>query len=548
VLGVFGDSGEIEAFRKYEFSKAKKGPPSDLTLVKAVPDGNWECNFSDGTVTKKFSTDQVMPNWTRVLTGLKDKIAASDALTVLGDMVYPESKFYGESKDLTSASKAGNLWKEPAGETDNDKRERYWQQRRHCGWIAFTKSFGFVDSVKAKYSDKSGKLNAIAQLLPGNHLYDISAKNELAQMGVYTTEDKAVTTWYSGKNAPIQSDKPLWTNSVRVTKVAKDGVKVVFIDFNSAIFELVDKCNPCETDKDVLKAITSNIWDSFLMGKKDIVAQEVFDHIEGLFEAIGKEKDNGIVALRAHHPPFNLEGDMGGILHYRSVGHGKITLLEACKASKISLYLASHHHSAQLWAFPYDKVDANLSKVKVPAGTRKNDFSDCNDTSGKKCKGSSFAYDLKLDDPKFLFVVLVGNSGRFFDPCESDDASIGHSLWCRAGTSLKPEAWASNDFKKPENSATFHYGGAMMTFSKTAIKTEYYEVENGKPAVVTNTFTLTIKTASTATIKGVDGSKAKTSRRNRRLIKKQLKKQRKLRKQRRLRKLKKQKRRLRRKH
>ena len=92
---------------------------------------------------------------------------------------------------------------------------------------------------------------------------------------------------------------------------------------------------------------------------------DIYSTLEGVFKALkfmGQNK-NAIKIIRAHQAPFNLEGDIDGYFKYVSKETRK-TFLETCADAGIHLFLASHHHSAQIWKHGYSDVTKGLQSKK----------------------------------------------------------------------------------------------------------------------------------------------------------------------------------------
>jgi len=177
------------------------------------------------------------------------------------------------------------------------------------------------------------------------------------------------------------------------------------------------------------------------------------------------------------------------MFNYKSKLNGK-TFVEACKANKIALYLASHHHSAQVWSFDYANLATIVTKqqkgaVKFEKGA---DVFNCFPTD---CKAWTQTDSVTLDAPEKLYVVLVGNSGRYFDPITPSTNSYGTFLFGRANNSLT--AGDSRWKDATTNVSTNYYGGAMVSITPTAIKAQIFDSADFKNAAGTLTLNLVVK-------------------------------------------------------
>jgi len=504
---VFGDTGENETFRKYE-----KGGIA-ASKLKVVPDKTaWTCAVTDDTnqtTFNKFFTG--MKNWERVLGANLRRIGTADEVVILGDEVYPESKFLGTTTD----DEGGVQWSEPSIIKDQDKRAKYWEDRRNCGWAAFLRSF---DVTGSDLKLDNGIMHAKLVAMPGNHLYDVSPAQEIKFMDtVFPSAHSATTVWYNGSTKHTNTAGISWHNSVRMdTKTIAGGrtfTTVIFIDFNSSLLELSGSCHGKRTEVCVAQIQTTlNSRSTFWMAKAQVKAQDVYNHNEGLFYALAAASGvaNAYIVLRAHHPPFNLEGDFLSFVNYRCAsteltGWTGLTTLQAFEKAKVALYLASHHHSAQILAFPYSKISDLKDKPKrVKNG----------DTTWLKCLAEgqacgdtppTYSYNVNWADPKYLFIALVGNSGRYFDPIETDRGTYATLIWGRAGSTddipTGKEKDVKKEWKKAANSPNYYYGGAKVNFSDAGIKVRFHEV---KPSATTTDQTAGLLLNTHATSDSID--------------------------------------------
>jgi hypothetical protein len=290
-------------------------------------------------------------------------------------------------------------------------------------------------------------------------------------MQEFSTDPTA--TWYNASGAVTSGAN--WLNAVRLQTVPdKDGT-IYYLDFNSAVFEAVNGLSG--SDATILTKIKTYLETNTYWNTKGISEQGVLDTVEGIFQALNNMPDdktgkNTYRVLRAHHPPFNLEGDYVGMFSYKSKTGGK-TFIQACKAAKVHLYLASHHHSAQLWSFDYAGADTLPTIVKGSDTKPKKEVQTGSYTcwnTKDKAKCDAYTLDTKgsLTSPKTLYVALIGNSGRYFDPITDANISYGNFLFGRASN---PEGAGALKISQAKNK----YGGAILTIDSGAFKVEIYE-------------------------------------------------------------------------
>jgi hypothetical protein len=150
--------------------------------------------------------------------------------------------------------------------------------------------------------------------------------------------------------------------------------------------------------------------------------------------------------------------------------YGK-TLFQIMKEKNVNIYLASHHHSAHVLAFNYN-LDTPLDQfvkqdqVLVSNGC----FGTCDANSPftqefftkKDAKGTNKA-------EQWLYIFVIGNSGRFLDPLETDQRTRGVLLWGRGNNGSENLCSDPSTFNKK-------FGGANFSFNKDSVKVNFFEV------------------------------------------------------------------------
>jgi hypothetical protein len=484
-LGVFGDPGQFDVLFPYAVKPADK--KAATIKVEYTPETTNDCKINK----VDFNT---MTNWQGVLASMGSLIKTVDQAVILGDMVYPESKF-------TSGPFAAGYWRA----FDNKAVPKaYWEARLKCAWGGFfAATKGSIDASFIAATKFSAKL----QMIPGNHLYDVNPGQEVGFMSAITT-DAAGIKWF-----PSTVKTPTWLNAVRLQKIEDGEQNIYYLDFNSAVFETAVSADGAVVDgKDATKALAAikvNLAAGF-WNQEGITAEDVYSTLEGVFAALAEmKKDTGkptIKVLRAHHPPFNLEGDFNGMFQYKS--STGMTFLEACSDAGVHLYLASHHHSSQIWSYEYAKSKALIGKLAK--GKAEFAGADAYNCFPKDCKAYTLSTGITLKTPKYLVVLLIGNSGRFFDPITPATNSYGNFLFGRAnnGDATNSEGrWRAMQAKN-------YYGGAII---------EFLTVKGGATTITANIYEVTDKTKAptvVATVKFDSSAKSDAIARRRRAMKK----------------------------
>ncbi len=471
---AFGDNGQIEKFKSKlcngntplnsaDFYARFASETISLENQKCVLDGN-EIKGVDG-----------MNHFETVICNNKvaNYIENSDSAIILGDMVYAESKgfvynpFSPTSPDTTSFEKTALF----------TTHAQKWENRLKCGWNVFKnlmKGYASVcsattnkDAVAAKIWS-SNKLHKDFMLLPGNHAYDVHSQIEFEQMLEITAQNEK-STWVGGS---LGSDWKIFQDSPRLTKYQKDGVKVQLLDINTSFIGCLSppfakgtwaikaddndnthfmKCMVLSgADRAYTKTAAQNYW------KKVIDAIKSFD------------QDAQWKVIRSHHPPLNVEGmDMSAFWDFHlpvstdntAKSYDK-SLLENMKTAKVHVYMASHHHSAHIMAYNYNS-GKDLSKFKKGTSTATECTNGCTFTDTKNLYTRSGAAE-------YLYVFVIGNSGRFLDPFETDGKTRGVVVWGRGNSAGE----------KVCNAGTFvhKYGGANFNFSASKVEVNFFEV------------------------------------------------------------------------
>jgi hypothetical protein len=479
---VFGDPGQFDLlFPLAVPSSIKPGVKIPATSTPLTT----KCHIKGQNFNK-------MSNWEGVLSAFHNQLEKADTSVILGDMVYSESKY-------ASGQYSKGYW--TPLETGEDA-EQYWRERLRCAWDGF---FTVTKKHLLRNHHKfvnGNKFSTKFQVIPGNHLYDINPQDEVSYMNKLTNENDDFT-WY-----PAGSD---WLNGVRLQRIEEKHQIVYFLDFNSAVFDGVSSKNGTIYDgssDDILDQIQKNLKAGF-WNLDGVTNDDIFSTLEGLFEALAAiENDTPdkatIRVIRAHHPPFTVTGDSTGMFQYKSKLNG-LTFLEACKKSKVNVYFASHFHSGQIWAIDYSKVSSLTGKgVRTPQENFSKDPKKNYECFPLDCSAYSLSTGIDLQNQKYLYVVLIGNSGRYFEPVNPDNNSYGTLLFARSRNNGADKSVAD---RWHSNQSGNYYGGAYANFDtnenkKTTIKIKIYENNAGQAEKVAN---LELITGTSQDINGFQG-------------------------------------------
>jgi len=267
--------------------------------------------------------------------------------------------------------------------------------------------------------------------------------------------------------------------------------------------------------------------DAFVAPGTFATLEKAVKHVKSIHLALlaNKAGTNKILVIRSHQTPFNLEGDMKEFFYPITFTEGKITVtaksvMDQMKDCGVFLFIGSHHHSGQILAYKYGsttKMDSAKPKLK---DLRTKDFKQCtnaptdfaavNQAYADDCAKKEYAATVSFSAPTYLFVLVIGNSGRFFDPIESPTGTYAKLLFGRAKTG----GFTGNASALPkyyeEHSASNLYGGANIAFTGTAVKVAFFETaitgqgSTGTTYAVTETATLTLTDGTNGTLKSVD--------------------------------------------
>jgi len=209
---------------------------------------------------------------------------------------------------------------------------------------------------------------------------------------------------------------------------------------------------------------------------------------------------------------------------------GKVTvtaksIMDQMQTAGVTLFIGSHHHSGQILAFKYGSATGTLSTGTNIKSKRLADIFQCltaptnfaapNQDYATDCAKKDYAVTGSLVAPMYLFVVVVGNTGRFFDPIEKPLGTYAKLLFGRAKTDATIPAGKTLKDAYQESTSSNNYGGATVNFSvvnsKNTIVVSFFDVKvlsnesNGRRTFsVQDAATLTITDGTNAVLKSVD--------------------------------------------
>jgi len=473
---VFGDNGQVETLKTktcgYTTNTGDKATfyTKFATEVIDLP-GNLVCKLTPSgettaiDLTATTTQDLGMKHFKDILCNTKvgEYIRDSDAIVVLGDMVYPEVKgFYDKTK-----------FGEAISTTNTKKWSTQWEERVRCGWNIFgslLKNYEAVCGVNkvvgaAAKLWSGNKIPSAFQLIAGNHAFDVNNVVDFEKQFTLTQIGGGlrgyIRSFFNYNNGDID---PIFT----VTTVGK--VTVQTLDINASIIGCLQNSfladgDPKESDYNDCVA-TANMATTF--SESDALA-----YYDKIVLGIKKFTTNATWrVVRCHQPPFNIEGpDQKPFLKYKRSGSTK-TLVDLMNDYGVEMIIASHHHSSQVLAYE------RTQKWKFLKGAASAVTGTAIDL------GASTLPMTGNGTPKhnYMYTFVIGNSGRFLDPIQPDEKTVATLLWAK-GNSVTDEKMCKN------TNASTKYGGANFEFASTSVTVTFFE-DNGSNTIGTKVFTV----------------------------------------------------------
>jgi hypothetical protein len=476
-LLAYGDIGQIDIFAKrnpgklYKKSLEKKETPESamsnvqkLLSEEKYSFKNNKCRLRiKGKKVKK--TKEGYSNFNRLLCASSKYIKNSDQITILGDLVYAEFKGLPVKESMLV----------------NKKVQTQMEKRVSCGihWYrSMMKNYkkycpkGSSAVHQRLWSRKANRLHTRYYILEGNHAFDVNYKivsRKLASLSIA----KALYVGSSKRERRIRkNDLHLHP---RFISVRRNGLRIQFLDINTVILAaLMDGGKgKVRSEKEYNDFCTKALSISKILPYKQALAYAKFT-----YKAMSKFSTRSHWrVIRSHHPPMNVEGGFADQDHFWSVKFQGTTFFKLMKQKKIKLWLASHHHSGHVMAYPYKKFDALKDKFNSKA--MKAEKANCiyhqpkalhqnlkkQSTIKTSCPKKALNYNIKdnFNSRKggYLWIIVTGNGGRELDDMEGSAKARSVLIWGRAVPN--------------------QYGAANLRFSKNNLKTTFFEVnQKGK--------------------------------------------------------------------
>jgi hypothetical protein len=450
-LVVLGDTGQFDEFNQNVGDLTKDS--QIFKFEKGI------CRTTSDTELKGFSNFRSVLE--QDINSVKRYICKGDEVAILGDMSYPEIT---KNEKVTS---------------DIPKYEGY-KNRLLCMWSIFKEMWKNVENTCPKDSPnplqektESGKYKHL-ELLFGNHSYDVDIDIESDQISsMVESKGRYIDGSSSSQTEREGSPKDLKTVA-KIERVVKDNVVIEFLDSNFLPMLCYLKKDKKESKYPDCKYVKKKY------GKFPSYAEAKFyteQYIEAL-KSFDPKADWRVI--RAHHPFFNQEGEDSLDPFWTEKVADDKTLLEHIRDAKVNLILASHTHTTQVQLFPWVHLDGLKKRYKTDdlkyigeETFHKVDGTVCADEAtcvyppcyynNKFFKGNELSYECSqkheltishsIKDPKYLLTLIVGNSGREFDPAYSDQQMPSAVIYANSNKS---------------------FGGANISFKKDSIKAEYF--------------------------------------------------------------------------
>ena len=409
-LLVFGDPGHINYYEEVNPKMDKPDPESDEKMDLL----NFKEVINMDIAGKKYGCN-------------------ADGIVILGDMVYTEGSYIKLKTDDSS--------KLPA-----------FKKRLTKAWQLFKGSIDYyagqcqkIQKSPFNLKTTNGKYKKLT-LLAGNHMFDVDYMSEAKSMADIVTNEgyfwkKATTgTNYLSARKDESSAEDLYL-SPRMEHVVEGSTPIVsYLDVNllPVTCFLLTKQNPAIKYEECYFKKTA--YPTF---PDEAAAKELTDKLIQAFKDLAELKAPWKV-LRLHHPFMNIEGGSNNFDNVWKIQvDGTDTLLDLAQKAKIAIVMASHHHSAQLMAFPY-KQSGNYNSIPLSVDVPKPKPSDSKCYQNTKLIGSDVnpctgADDLKktisininTTAPKHMWTFVIGNSGRKVDPVWFDKYMPASLIWAR---------------------------------------------------------------------------------------------------------------------
>ena len=472
-LLAYGDIGQIEVFKNRNPGKLFKKQKKQKLAVSKVSHNvqnllkDEHFTFRKNKCIMKVKGKEInrmnegYVNFRKVLCASTNYIRNSDQITILGDMVYAENKGLPVSHN--------NLI--------NQQVQTHMEKRTLCGFKWFRdmiKNYmkycpnGRRSAYKKLWSPRAKRLHRRFYIIEGNHAFDVNFKN----VSSLISQISLARALYVGSNSKKQrhvrnNDLHLFP---RLKRITKNGLRIEFLDLNTHILSLI-----MDGQKGALRKQQDyvNFAQKVLNTSKIPSHREALNYLKYTFRAIRMFSPRAHWrVIRSHHPPMNIEGGFNEQSQYWTVKYRGKSLFDLLKEKNVKIWLASHHHSGHVMAFPFNQFH-NLTKKKFtpkenqvkanciyhsPAAYAPNAKTSKVNT---KCPASAPHYKLqdnfKSNKSGYLWILVAGNSGRGLDEMEGSNNTRASLIWGRAVPN--------------------HYGALNIKFTKKKFKATFFEAE-----------------------------------------------------------------------
>ena len=481
-LLVLGDTGQFE-----EFVSAVGDTSNDVNV--------FSINSATGNCTGVNSTLVGFKNFKQLviddLASVQKRLCNADEIVILGDMTYTET---GKNQFMNRSSTNYTGFK----------------NRLLCSWSQFkdvwrnisnTCPANSTNPLKNKTSDG---LYENLDLITGNHSYDVDFDIEAEEIASTVTnrafyfDDNVKTAGLGAERVGSAHDIQKY---ISISTKVLNNVTVQFLDVNLLPIAcyLLSGMQEANYTKCYYAGKAYGLFPPFadaqVYTNKFILALQSFSPTAQWR------------VIRSHNPIFSAEGALTEQASFFSVvvDNQNNTLLDLINVYNVNLFLNSHNHYGQVQIFPYSASGfltktAQTANYSIGVNSQYNfDGTACElNTKGKctpkyscyyddryfggytnssQCKnGTSMTIKHNNLNPNNLLVLLVGFSGRAFDPVESDQRSAATIIYDMGVSGLF--GGAQVDFGINTLNVTFFSGGVDMFTLTTVSGNDNYPVLN----------------------------------------------------------------------
>ena len=481
-LAVFGDMGQVDYF--YDVVNKIKSPTEEETN-KWYADNlskeeynltNYGCEVTKNGTKVDLNQKKGLTNFRNIVQNpeVKNIVKNSNGFVILGDVVYPESKFLNYN-----GGKFGKL-----------KFENKWQDRVRCAWNVFFRELELVNLVRFQKDALNNPVPEFAdelEIIAGNHSFDIDVYYEESLIDKIPTF-KAKSHPYSELLKETYGDT--FINRAKVYTVTPKFITITFKEFSIQFLDYDSYAIACLNSANEAGYLECNKYNTVNIPYADAkkYAWKIYTILTTRFLESSKNR-RVWKAMRAHHPPVNSEdGDadfyFDDITTINFQGQEvNVNLWKAMRENFVTLFFGSHIHTAAVIVLPFNKnyvkkpsVCKDSSKVWGCYATKSENVVAENPVFQKVCKDGykktlPIKTGSKLAEENYLYVFINGNSGRILDPVKYGKITNGLVLWARSQ-------------RKSDNQEL--YGYSKVVFTRDSVEYNFYEVDPNVNGVSVN--------------------------------------------------------------